>query len=247
MGTGSRGRWLIDTLTDLIGRFTRRRRVRAAQDPRGGLVKVNLGCGLSVAPGWTNVDASLNALFANLPRFLHPLAYRLAGAKGYYTREQYCGVLANHRFVHHDLAYSLPFEDGAVDFVFSSHFLEHLFRDDARRVLRESFRILKPGGTMRVCVPDLGYAISLYGSGRTREMLEEYFFVDVKSSYLARHKYMYDFAMLAEELRSAGFGDVTRCRYREGRTPDIERLDNYPEITLYVEARRPPEVRDPSA
>src|ERR1044071_7865588 len=152
MVTGGYKRWLIDALTDLIGRLTRRRRVRPAPDSRDGLVKVNLGCGLSVASGWTNVDASLNALFANLPRSLHPIAYRLAGAKSYYTREHYCGVLANHRFVHHDLAHSLPFEDGVVDFVFSSHFLEHLFRDDARRVLRETFRILKPGGIARVCV-----------------------------------------------------------------------------------------------
>lgn len=67
-------------------------------------------------------------------------------------------------------------------------------------------------------------------------MLENYFFVDDLSSYLARHKYMYDIELLSEFLTQAGFKQVTRCAFKIGTTPDISILDNRPEETLFVEA-----------
>ena len=45
-------RWLIDTATLMLGRLRRSRRVSTTHDPVDGRVKVNLGCGLAVAPGW---------------------------------------------------------------------------------------------------------------------------------------------------------------------------------------------------
>lgn len=232
-------RWLIDTATLLLGRLRRGRRVHANADPADGKVKVNLGCGLAVAPGWVNVDASLNAVLANLPRALLPLAYRLSGSNRYYTREQYIGLLSGHRFVHHDLAHSLPFADASVDVVYSSHFVEHLFRDEAIVLMRESLRILKPGGLVRIAVPDLAWAVDCYRRGLKREMLEQYFFVEDRSSFLARHKYMYDFDLLRDTLEAAGFTAVERHAFREGRAPDLPLLDNRPDETLFVEAVKP--------
>lgn len=231
-------RWLIDNTTGVLCRIKRRRRVAAPPDPRDGLVKINLGCGLAVCDGWVNVDASLNALVSGWPRSAHRALYRLSGANRYYSRDEYCALLENHHFVHHDAALGLPFADGVADFVYSSHFLEHLFKEEAQHVLRESFRVLKPGGVIRVCVPDLAHALSLYGAGRKREMLENYFFVEDRSSYLARHKYMYDFELLKTGIEAAGFTNVRRNAYREGRTPDIGRLDNRPDETLFVEAQK---------
>lgn len=232
-------RWLIDTATLTLGRLRRGRRVQATADPVDGKVKVNLGCGLAVAPGWINVDASLNAVLANLPRALLPLAYRLSGSNRYYTREQYIGLLSGHRFVHHDLAHSLPFPDASVDVVYSSHFVEHLFRDEAIVLMRESLRILKPGGLVRIAVPDLAWAVDCYRRGHKREMLEQYFFVEDRSSFLARHKYMYDFDLLRETLESTGFTAIERRAFGEGRAPDLSLLDNRPDETLFVEAVKP--------
>jgi predicted SAM-dependent methyltransferase len=113
-----------------------------------------------------------------------------------------------------------------------------LFKDEASNLLVECARALKPGGIIRISVPDLAYAVSLYGLGRKAEMLEDYFFVVNKGSYLSRHKYMYDFDMLKVTLEQAGFSDVRRCEYRQGETPDIEVLDVYPEVSLFVEAAR---------
>jgi predicted SAM-dependent methyltransferase len=232
-------RTLIDAVTEGLCRIKRFRRVAAPPDPRDGLVKINLGCGLAVCAGWINVDASLNALVASWPGTTHRALYRLSGASQYYSCDDYCALLENHHFVHHDAALGLPFADGVADFVYSSHFLEHLFKEEARHVLWESLRVLKPGGILRVCVPDLAHAVALYGEGKKREMLENYFFVEDRSSYLARHKYMYDFGLLRTGLEAAGYENVQRQAYREGRTPDIRRLDNRPGETLFVEAEKP--------
>jgi hypothetical protein len=57
-------RRLIDSITDFMYWVKRKRIIT----PKGEVVKLNIGSGLSVAPGWTNVDASLNAFFSKLSR-----------------------------------------------------------------------------------------------------------------------------------------------------------------------------------
>lgn len=229
-------RRIVETSTQLIGRLKRNQ--RKSIPPQFSPVKVNLGCGLAVTTGWVNIDGSLNALVSTLPRPLHRLAYRLTGASRYYSEDEYCRLLRDHYFIHHDLAHSIPLGDGVADFVYSSHFLEHLFRKDGEKLLMESFRVLKPGGTVRIVVPDLAYALSLYAAGEKDKMLSDNFFVEDDNSYYARHKYMYDFDMLADALTRAGFHDIQRCEFRKGHTPDLDKLDNRPDESLFVEAVR---------
>lgn len=226
-------RKIIDSMVGVFGFILANRKINLTGD---SVIKVNLGCGLALAPGWINVDASLNAMFAGPLTWLIKLMYRISGANRYYTLEQYTSILSENRFVFHDLARSLPFPDGSVDFFYSSHFFEHLFKADAQRLMRDCHAALKEGGILRIAVPDLEYAVEQYKAGKKRQMLENYFFVDDLSSYLARHKYMYDFELLSEFLYQAGFRSVTKCAYKTGGTPDIDVLDNRPEETLFVEA-----------
>ena len=231
-------RAFIDLGVGLLGKLKKNRRVVATADIRDGKVKINLGCGLRVAKGWLNIDGSFNALIASWPRWMHKFIYRLTGSKKYYSVEQYCGILEGHDFLYHDLSLSLPLQKDSVDFIYSSHFFEHLFKDDAENLLKSCANALKPGGTIRISIPDLAYAVSLYSLGKKAEMLDDYFFVEGKGSYLARHKYMYDFELIKAALERAGFSKVTRCEYQQGMTPDIKMLDIYPEVSLFVEAVR---------
>jgi SAM-dependent methyltransferase len=49
----------------------------------------------------------------------------------------------------------LPFPDNSIDIIYHSHILEHLRKNEAERFIKECHRILKPGGLIRVVVPDL--------------------------------------------------------------------------------------------
>lgn len=54
-----------------------------------------------------------------------------------------------------DVGEGLPFGDAEVDVCYASHILEHLTREQAQLLLRESLRVLRSGGIIRLAVPDL--------------------------------------------------------------------------------------------
>ena len=204
----------------------------------GGIIKVNLGSNYSVAPGWINVDAGV--ISATWPRFIIRAFAKQLVPRRYGSTEGFFDFLkGDYVFVHHDLKYGIPFADESVHYLYSSHTLEHLYLEDGYRICRDAHRVLVRGGIFRICVPDLEYALSLYRGGNKDRALH-YFFnaASDRDQPWSRHKYMYDFEMLARMLQDAGFAGVERCSYKKGKTPDIEMLDNNPDETLYVEARK---------
>jgi predicted SAM-dependent methyltransferase len=56
-----------------------------------------------------------------------------------------------------DIRKPLPYADNTVDFILAEHVMEHVTGPEALRFLDECYRILKPGGTLRVCVPVLDH------------------------------------------------------------------------------------------
>jgi len=69
----------------------------------------------------------------------------------------------NNEFVQkHNLYEPLPFEDGSVDVVYSSHVLEHFPKSFAPKFIQECYRVLKQGGIFRVVVPDLEQIVRNY-------------------------------------------------------------------------------------
>jgi SAM-dependent methyltransferase len=62
----------------------------------------------------------------------------------------------------HDLRDGIPYPDGTFDVVYHSHVLEHFSKHAAPVFLRECYRVLSPGGVMRVAVPDLERIARLY-------------------------------------------------------------------------------------
>jgi len=54
-----------------------------------------------------------------------------------------------------DITNGLPFADNSFDAAYHSHVLEHLDTEEGARLLGECFRVLAPGGILRIAVPDL--------------------------------------------------------------------------------------------
>ena len=66
------------------------------------------------------------------------------------------GVLA------HDLRKGIPFPDASFDVVYHSHVLEHFSPREGLELLKHCYRVLRPGGRIRVVVPDLEVIARLY-------------------------------------------------------------------------------------
>jgi len=61
-----------------------------------------------------------------------------------------------------NLLKGIPFPDNTFDVVYHSQVLEHFPREKAQDFIKECFRILKPGGIIRIVVPDLENIVDEY-------------------------------------------------------------------------------------
>jgi SAM-dependent methyltransferase len=61
-----------------------------------------------------------------------------------------------------DLRQGIPLHDASFEVVYHSHVLEHFAKSAAPSFLRECFRVLRPGGIIRVAVPDLEQIATQY-------------------------------------------------------------------------------------
>jgi SAM-dependent methyltransferase len=125
------------------------------------------------------------------------------------------------------LHYGIPLPDESVDFSYSSHLLEHLYKEHGAHLVQECFRTLRKGGRIRIVVPDLEYAFSLHRQGEKERALD-LFCLRSCSGLLGRHEYMYDFDLLAALLTKSGFAQVERYMYQQGGLPDLRLLDTCP-------------------
>lgn len=155
-----------------------------------------------------------------------------------------------------DIQNGFPFADHSMKGVFSEHCLEHFSLPAAQRLLREVRRILAPGGTVRIVVPDGELYLLTYASRTTGSSPQKFPFEDKERQHelwtpmmsvnrifyqdresLAGHRTIFDFALLAAALRKCGFTRIEKCRFQEGRDPAL--LIDTPERqveSLYVEA-----------
>jgi len=144
-----------------------------------------------------------------------------------------------------DIRDGLPLEDGAVDYAVSIHALPEVPYDQQVGVLRELRRVLKPGGVLRLALPDLLKGVDAYRRGD-----RDYFEVpdeDMASlgGKLALQLVWYGYSrtlfvpeFVEELLRRAEFAAVHHVGFREtaSRYPEIVALDNRERESLFVEA-----------
>lgn len=226
------------------------------------LERVNLGCGPNAPTGWLNVDGSWNAWFSN-HRFLRKALQTIGLIKA--------NVGANWKVrpLVHDLTRPLPFETDGVSAIYGSHVLEHLYQADAQRLLTECKRVLKPGGVIRLIVPDLHSMVVKYveqknqngDSGEERvcaadclnEKLGYRTPTPPNGNFLLRfystwkdfhsHKWMYDAESLAHYLSLTGFENVAAKKFRDSDIPGIEEVEEEDRVLngagVCVEAKKP--------
>jgi len=55
-----------------------------------------------------------------------------------------------------------PFGDNSIKGIYTSHCLEHLFDNQVYKILEQSYRILQPGGVIRIALPDMDMMFDAY-------------------------------------------------------------------------------------
>jgi predicted SAM-dependent methyltransferase len=189
---------------------------------RSGL-KVHLGCGPDVRPGWLNID----------------------------LRARNCASPASQvLFINHDLRQGLPLRNGSCALIYSSHFLEHLDEATGENLLRDCFNALQSGGILRTVLPDMCKIFQAYLSGNRSffQLLDDHRlvreglggralvdYVNYAVYQYGEHKTMYNFDKLSRVLSTIGFDSVIQSAFSE--KIDIS-LDLRRAYSLYVEARK---------
>jgi SAM-dependent methyltransferase len=146
-----------------------------------------------------------------------------------------------------DIRDGLPFESESFDYAVAIHALPEVPYGDLVPALEELRRILKPGGVLRVGLPDLEKGVAAYHRGD-----REYFVIpdeewDDLGSKLIVQLVWYGYsrtlfvAGFAEELlHKSGFEHVRHVAYRQTASPfrEIFELDNRERESLFVEATK---------
>lgn len=115
----------------------------------------------------------------------------------------------------------LPFfPDDSAELIYCSHALEYFDREQATNVLAEWRRVLKPGGVLRLAVPDFPALVRVYQqTGDLKKILGPLYgrmeITTDAGQLVLYHRTTYDELTLRALLESAGFVQAERWDWRQ--------------------------------
>lgn len=183
---------------------------------------VNVASSDVVLEGYINYDFHPLLPFSKLP-IPSWMFFKYAS---HIQRFRTASEIANIKF--HNCKRQLPHAEGSVSHILCSHFLEHNYIDEARIILKNFNKILKPGGTLHIVVPDLDAYVDEYIKIRASD--DEAALKFCTSTILAlekspsllnkilsfigvfglKHDIMFNQSLLEKEILNAGFEVIPR-------------------------------------
>lgn len=211
------------------------------------LKRINVGCGQTPTPGWINYDNSMSVRLAQWP-FLAFIVEKLGlleeGSKRFVL------FAKNNHIIWADATKHIPLPNDSAEVLYTSHMIEHLDREEVSLFLQEAYRVLAPGGIIRIAVPDLRKLVEQYiAEGDADKFIEKTLltrprpkrFFD-KLKYLVvgdrHHLWMYDGPSLCRLLSKHGFREPRILEPGSTMISDPGELNLYERAgnSVYVEA-----------
>ncbi len=205
-----------------IARQSKQAYQRLREMPERNL-RVHLGCGGDVREDWLNIDLPIpQGTGSSLPDSANLVIY--------------------------DLRQGLPLPDNSCDYIYSSHFFEHLEYAEGVNLMRDCYRCLGAGGVFRAALPNLAAVFRAYLADN------ESHFADIDANALAtrtprtaaivdwinygvyqfgEHKCIYDEEKLILVLRDIGFSKACASEFKMGIDVNSEMRKTH---SFYVEA-----------
>ncbi len=164
----------------------------------------------------------------------HSKKLKLHIGSGPYILEQWINLDIYPAQLSTNVLWGLPFTNGQCQYVFLSHLLEHLFYPtDAMSLLEDIYRILAPGGVVRIVVPDIEQCIRAYqdnnaaffqqriehwGAGDGQATRLEHFLAYAGAGpdpawLFEAHKFGFDYETLERALQRVGFKIILRSGF----------------------------------
>jgi len=123
-----------------------------------------------------------------------------------------------------DATERFPLPDGSIHYIYHEHLIEHISYQQGQAMLKESYRVLAPGGKMRVATPNLRKFVGLFQE--TKSPQEQNYIVEKMAwhqwpvtpdpeCYILNqqlrewgHRFVYTPKLLRASLEAEGFQDV---------------------------------------
>jgi predicted SAM-dependent methyltransferase len=165
--------------------------------------------------------------------------------------------------MHLDVCRRFPLPSNQFEFVYAEHLIEHVNEINGRKMMAECFRVLRPGGRLRLATPSMEKLIRIY-EDPTSDLHGIYIEWSIQNSIpdspsksvaavlnrLMRgwgHLFIYDRSTMRLALSDTGFVEIRECKSGISSEPSLSGLENvtrmppgcYALESMIFEARKP--------
>jgi len=205
---------------------------------------------LNVASGFYTLDDFINidnSVFLKLLPLYPLIKYFLTEGRKKWFENYLKAKNSNHVLIRANCRKDLPFEDNSIDHILCSHFLEHIYYEEAEKVLHGFYRILKPNGTLHLIVPDLNSRIEKYANSDSDNRANEFIdslifnyksrpsflvnFLEFTGNFGLFHRWMYNQDSFEGLVKQIGFTILDK---NESQTATWRADNNHNQINIIV-------------
>jgi len=137
-------------------------------------------------------------------------------------------IFSNVRADIYSSALALPYEKETFDLIYASHVLEHFTRYFVLSALTHWRFLLKPGGILRLAVPDFEAICEYYTKNKDLKSITGLLYGG-QDNYLNAHQVAFDRVTLIEILTKVGFSQILDWDWKQ---TDHSNFDDYSQAYL---------------